>query len=186
MKVKYAILILILANVPAVLNAQNGELLFNALEFDINVYQYPYMLRIKNPLTDLVNTNFTFTDQDYNFELRYALFSQTEMDAADIYRSFALFVIPIINGAAGLEVDLNDIQLYDEKDVAEEYNGDIGLSAFIPNPSSRYCSGYAFVLLNFFLKKNQGIVMQTILFDEIEFAGSEEFDEILHSFEFYD
>jgi hypothetical protein len=76
------------------------------------------------------------------------------------------------------------VQLYDEQDVADEFNGDIGVSVFIPVPPSRFGGGYEFMLLSFFCKINQGIVMQTILFDDIEFAGTSEFDEISHSFSF--
>ena len=85
---------------------------------------------------------------------------------------------------AGYEVDLNDIELYDNQAVAEEFGGDIGLSAFVPDPVSDYGGAYAFMLLSFFYKMEQGIVVQTILFDDIEFAGTEAFIEVSRSFKF--
>jgi len=153
-------------------------------EFDVEILQYPHMVLIDTPASDSFGTACTFVDYYGNYELRYGLFPQTEYDVANIHRSFALFIIPIINSAVGFEVDLNEVELYDEQDVAYEFNGDIGVSTFIPFPPSRFADGYGYMLLSFFCKINQGIVMQTILFDDIEFAGTSEFDEISHSFRF--
>ena len=157
---------------------------FTPVEFDTAIYQYPYMLRISDPILDNIDTSYTFTNQYNDFELRYSFFAQTEGNVEHINRAFALFAISVINIAVGYEVDLNDVQLYDGQDVEEEYNGDIGVSVFVPGPPSEYGSGYAFMLLSFFFKIGEGIVMQTILFDDIEFAGTEEFTEVSHSFRF--
>jgi len=153
-------------------------------EFDVEIIQYPHMILVDTPASDSFGTVCTFLDSGGNYELRYSLFAQTEHNAANIHRSFALFVIPIIYSAAGFEVDLNEVELYDEQDVADEFNGDIGVSVFIQDPLSEYSSGYRFMLLSFFCKINQGILMQTILFDDIDFAGKAEFLEISHSFSY--
>jgi len=153
-------------------------------ELDVEIFQYPHMILMDTPASDSFGTACTFADSEGNYELRYGLFPQTEYNAANIHRSFALFIIPVINKAAGFEVDLNEVELYDEQDVADEFNGDIGVSVFIPSPPSRFGGGYEFMLLSFFCKINQGIVMQTILFDDIEFVGTDEFLEISHSFTF--
>jgi len=153
-------------------------------DFDVDIIQYPHMILVDNPASDSFNTVCVFIDSGGNYELRYSLFAQTEYNAANIHRSFAQFIIPIIYSAAGFEVDLNEVELYDEQDVADEFNGDIGVSVFIQDPPSEYGSSYQFMLLSFFCKINQGILMQTILFDDIEFAGTAEFLEISHSFSF--
>jgi hypothetical protein len=168
------------------LGAQAQDLPFTiGGEFDVDIYQYPHMIMIDSPVSDAFGTVCTFVDGGGNYELRYGLFPQTEYNAANIHRSFALFIIPVINRAAGFEVDLNEVELYDGQDVADEFNGDIGVSVFISAPPSEFGGGYAFMLLSFFCKINQGIVMQTILFDDIEFAGTGEFEDISHSFGFY-
>jgi len=153
-------------------------------DFDVDIIQYPHMILVDNPAFDSFGTACTFFDSGGNYELRYSLFAQTEYNTANIHRSFALFIIPVINSAAGFEVDLNEVELYDEQDIADEFNGDIGVSVFIQDPPSEYGSGYRFMLLSFFCKINQGILMQAILFDDIEFAGTSEFLEISHSFSF--
>lgn len=170
----------------AALCAEMPELPFSAEEFDVDIYQYPYMVLVENPAPAEVDTAYTFTDSNNTFELRYSFFTQTGGEAETLRRSFALFVIPLIHAAAGFEVDLNEIELYDSWDVAEEYNGDIGVSVFIPAPPSDYGAGYAFMLLSFFFKMEQGIVMQAVLFDDIEFAGTDEFAEVSHSFRFHE
>jgi len=154
-------------------------------DFDVEITQYQHMILIDNPAPDPFGTVCTFVDYYGNYELRYSLFAQTEYDVANINRSFALFIIPIINSAVGFEVDLNEVQLYDEQDVADEFNGDIGVSISVHFPPSRFGGGYEYMLLSFFYKINQGIVMQTILFDDIMFFGTIEFMEISHSFIFY-
>jgi hypothetical protein len=167
------------------LGAQTQDLPFAAGGgFDVDIYQYPHMILIDDPAPDSFGTACIFADRNGNYELRYGLFSQTEYNVANIHRSFALFIIPVINRAVGFEVDLNEVELYDEQDVADEFNGDIGVSVFISAPPSRFGGGYGFMLLSFFCKINQGIVMQTILFDDIEFAGTSEFEEISRSFSF--
>jgi hypothetical protein len=152
-------------------------------DVDVEIFQYPHMVLIDTP-SDSFGTVCTFAGRGGNYELRYGLFAQTDYNSVNIHRSFALFIIPIINSAAGFEVDLNEVELYDEQDVADEFNGDIGVSAFISCPPSKFGGGYGYMLLSFFCKINQGIVMQTILFDDIEFAGTSEFEEISHSFSF--
>jgi len=153
-------------------------------EFDVDIIQYPHMVLVDNPASDSFGTVCTFVDSGGNYEMRYSLFAQTEYDVENIHRSFALFIIPLINAAAGFEVDLNEVELYSEQDVADEFNGDIGVSVFIQAPPSEYGGGYQFMLLSFFCKINQGIVMQTILFDDIQFAGTNDFFEISYSFRF--
>jgi len=153
-------------------------------EFDVDIIQYPHMILVDNPASDSFGTACIFADSGGNYEMRYSLFAQTEYDVENIRRSFALFIIPVINAAAGFEVDLNEVELYKEQAVADEFNGDIGVSVFIPDPPSEYGSGYRFMLLSFFCKINRGILMQAILFDDIEFAGTNEFLEISHSFSF--
>ena len=167
------------------LGAQTEELPFAiGGEVDFDIYQYQHMILVDNPESDSFGTVCTFDDSGGNYELRYSFFAQTEKDAENVYRSFALFIIPVINSAAGFEVDLNEVELYNEQDVADEYNGNIGVSVFIPAPQSEYGGGHEYMLLSFFYKIDNGIVMQAILFDDIEFVGTAEFAEISHSFRF--
>jgi len=183
---KKIFLLFLFAAAAVCISAQSEDPPFAPGEFDVEIYQYPYMLLVHNPEQGDSNTMYTFTNRNNDFELRYAMFTQTEPNAENIRRLFALYIIPIINTAAGYEVDLNEVELYDDKDVAEEYNGDIGVSVFIPDPPPDYGGGYAFMLMRFFYKMDQGIVMQTILFNQIEFAGSGAFDELAGSFKFRD
>jgi hypothetical protein len=180
---KILLFLLLFAPAALALAAETWELSFSA-EFPVVIYQFPCMLPAENIIADNIGTMYTFTDRDGSFELRYTFFSQTRKGVENIYRAFALFVIPIIHAAAGFEVDLDEVELYDDQDVFEEYNGNIGVSVFIPSPASDYGGGYAFMLLSFYCKIDQGIVMQTVLFDDIEFAGTNEFAEVSHSFRF--
>jgi hypothetical protein len=176
-------IVILLAAVSPGIQAQDLPFAIGG-EFDVEIIQYPHMILVDNPESDSFGTACVFFDSGGNYELRYSLFAQTEYNVVNIQRSFAQYIIPVIYSAAGFEVDLNEVELYDEQDVADEFNGDIGVSVFIQDPPSEYGSGYQFMLLSFYYKINQGILMQAILFDDIEFAGTSEFLEISHSFSF--
>ena len=181
---KKILLLFFFIALAAALNADPADPVFVPGEIDADISQYPYMILMDKSAYKDTDTVYAFTNQNNDFELRYAFYVQTDTEVENIRRTFALFVIPLINNAAGYEVDLNEIELYDDKDVAKEYNGDIGVSAFIPDPPPEYSGGYAYMLVSFFYKMNQGIVMQTILFNDIEFAGTGAFEEIAGSFKF--
>jgi hypothetical protein len=166
--------------------AQTEGLPFSPGEFDVDIYQYPYMALIDNPPPGELDTVYAFAGGEKTFEIRYGFFTQTQKDYADIKRAFALCIIPVAFNAAGGEFDLSEIELFDDADVKEEFNGDMGATAFIQNPESGFGAGYAYMLINFFYKRNQGIVVQTILFNDIEFAGTDQFAEVLHSFKFHE
>ena len=176
--IKKLFLVFFIAAAAAGAHSAEDEFPFSRREFEVEIYQYPHMLLVDSGDTYEV---YAFTNQDNDFELYYSFFTQTETDVENIRRSFALFAISMINNRAGYEVDLNEIELYNDEDVAETFNGDIGVSTFIPDP---YGSEYAFMLMSLFYKKDQGVVIQKIFFNDIEFAGTDEFAQISHSFKF--
>ncbi|GMO24927.1 MAG: hypothetical protein Pg6A_12080 [Termitinemataceae bacterium] len=61
-----------------------------------------------------------------------------------------------------------------------------GSTAFIKNPKSDFGDGFKYIMLNFFYKDKQGIVVQAILFNNLNFVQNKTFMEIFHSFKFHE
>jgi hypothetical protein len=89
----------------------------------------------------------------------------------------------IISEIANYDIFLN-ISYFDDDYVNINFNGDTGFSILILNPKSNYCVGYNYVLMNIFLKYNQGFVIQSILFNELDIIHNSSYSEIFHSFKF--
>ena len=153
-------------------------------EFDVDIFQYPHMLLIDNPQSEQLDTYYTFTNSDLNYQIRYSFFKQTEMNYQNIRLAFGFFVFPVIWNVAGYEE--MGISNFNDGDVENEFYGDFGSTTFIQNPKSDFGDGYKFILMNFYYKINQGIVVQSILFNDLGFIQNEDFMDIFHSFRFHD
>jgi hypothetical protein len=164
--------------------AEINDIPFIPEEFDVDIFQFPYMILIDNPKSEQLDTYYTFTNREKSFQIRYSFFKQTTKDDPNIRLSYSFMIMPIIWNVAGYEEvrisNFNDI------DVKDEFNGDFGSTVFIQNPKSDFGTGYNFILLNFYFKHNQGIVVQSILFNDIELTQDEIFLEIFHSFRFHE
>ena len=82
-----------------------------------------------------------------------------------------MLVFICINNIAGYEVPEKWIKYYKDRDVKKEFNGDFGCTAFIKYPQSDYGNDYKYMIVEFFYKENQGVVMRTFLFNDLELMG---------------
>ena len=153
-------------------------------EFDVDIFQFPHMKLIENPDSEQVDTHYTFTDEKSSYQLRYTFFKQTVKDYKNIKQAYIPCIFMVIWNAAGYEAD--DITHFKDSDVKSEFNGDFGTTVFIMNPKSDFGEGFDYIMMNFFYKNNQGIVVQSILFNEPEFLMNKNFLEIFHSFKFHE
>jgi hypothetical protein len=153
-------------------------------EFEINIFQYPHMIKIDNPQSQQIDTYYTFTDIDKNYQIRYSFFKQTNKDDPNIRTSFSFWIMPIMWNIAGHEN--MRVSNFNDSDVKNDFNGDFGYTVFIQNPASDFGTGYDYILVNFYYKRNQGIVVQSIMLNDLEFTQNPVFLEIFTSFEFID
>ncbi len=114
---------------------------------------------------------FSVEKNGYKGELRYSLFTDCGDDDESLMIQYAMWVFMCINNAAGYEVPMDTISNFNDSDVSNEFNGDFGCTTFIQEPVSEFGEGYAYMMVEFFYKKNQGLVMRSFLFNEIEFTG---------------
>jgi hypothetical protein len=142
------------------------------------------MLLIDNPASEQLDTYYTFTDNGSIYQIRYTFFKQTEMDYKNIRMAYSFLILPVIWNVAGYEEE--GISNFNDNDVKSEFNGDFGSTVFIQNSKSDFGEGYKYIMINFYYKLNQGIVVQSILFNDLDFIQNQYFLEIFHSFKFHE
>jgi hypothetical protein len=181
---KKMIFVFLMVLMPILARSEIASIPFTPEEFDVDIFQFPHMLLIDNPSSEQLDTYYTFTDDKSTYQIRYGFFKQTEMNYANIRVAFSFIVLPVIWNVAGYEE--GGISNFNDNDVKAEFNGDFGCTVFIQNPQSDFGDGYKYIMLNFYYKLNQGIVVQSILFNDLNFIQNEYFMEIFHSFKFHE
>jgi hypothetical protein len=182
--IKRSILFVLLILIPSIVKTEITHMPFVPGEFDVDIFQYPHMILIDNPKSEQLDSYYTFTDTDMSYQIRYTFFKQTEMDYKNIRAVYSLFILPIIWNVAGYE----EIRVtnFNDNDVKNEFNGDFGSTVFIQEPKSDFGEGFKYIALNFFYKTDQGIVVRSILFNDLNFIQNPYFMEIFHSFKFHE
>jgi hypothetical protein len=181
---KRMVFVFLMVLIPLVAKSEIAEIPFVPEEFDIDIFQFPHMLLIDNPSSEQLDTYYTFTDNISSYQIRYTFFKQTQIDYPNIQTAYSFFIFPIIWNVAGYEEER--ISNFNVNDVKNEFNGDFGSTVFIQNPKSDFGEDYKYILLNFYYKINQGIVVQSILFNDLNFLQNQYFMEIFHSFKFHE
>ena len=181
---KKFIIFLYIFLIAITVNAEIMDIPFTPEEFDVDIYEYPYMILIDNPVSEQLDTQYTFTDEESSYQIRYTFFKQTVEDYKDIRMAYSAFILAVIWNVAGYETD--DILVFNDNDVEEEFNGDFGCTVFIIDPKSDFGEGFKYIMLNSYYKNNQGIVVQSILFNDLNFPENENFMDIFHSFRFHE
>jgi|GEM_PF-5282007 len=183
---KKVIVFLVLLYNSVMLIAQIGSIPFALGEFPIDLYQYPHMILIDNPESVHLDTVYSFTNTERNYQIRYTFFRQTNRDDPNIRTPFAVMMVPIIWNIAGREV--TNVNNFNDMEVGLAFNGDFGATIFIENPRSDFTEGFDYILLNFFYKNNQGFIVQSIFSNDPHFFTFENivFSDIFHSFRFRD
>ncbi|WP_428768643.1 hypothetical protein V1L52_08180 [Treponema sp. HNW] len=145
-------------------------------EFDVIYYLTEDMKVEQNKQNNDVNITQTFKIEKngQKGELRYSLFTDMGEDDSDIKMQYAMWVFMCINNIAGFEVPSNIISSFNDNDVKNEFNGNFGCTAFLQDPKSEYSEGYKYMMVEFFYKEKQGLVMRVFLFNGIDFAGINE------------
>lgn len=142
-------------------------------EFDVLYFQSPEMQPIESKKNDdvAITQSFLISKNGTRGELRYSLFTDLGGDPESLRAQFVLWVMMCTNNIAGFEVPADAFSKFADSDVKNEFNGDFGCTAFIQNPTSEYGEGYAYMMIEFFCREGQGLVMRVFLFNDTEFIG---------------
>lgn len=143
--------------------AVHYELASSPNDFDVTYFKYDFMKEnTVKKASDVVTTQ-SFSVENNRYEERFTLFADTGTTEETIKMEYMLFALDYAERVSGKTLHASDFTAFKESDVADEFNGDFGHMCFVVKPTSTYARGYRYLLLEFFCKKNQGIVMRTIL-----------------------
>lgn len=169
--------LIVAGNSYATIKGSRFKITESEKEFDVIYYLTEDISVIETEQNEDINVTQTFliNKDSINAEVRYSLFTDIgEEDDEDLQIQFAMLVFMCINNITGFEVSGNDISSFNDEDVKKEFNGDFGCTAFFQDPKSDYANGYKFMMVEFFYKQKQGVVMRTFLFNDIRFIGIDE------------
>jgi hypothetical protein len=95
-----------------------------------------------------------------------------------------MYILPIMLNVSGQEMANGKVTRFNDADVNKEFNGDFGTTVFIERPRSEFGRGYRYIMMSFYCKRNHGIVVQSILFNNKNFVQDGIYEDIFHSFKF--
>jgi hypothetical protein len=163
------------------------KLQFSPRQFDENSYVIRYnsttVKQLEPKSLDSQTYDFAFQELNEKYETRYILFAQ-EGEIEDYRMQVQVWSIMVISNITGLETLPTDISAFNDDDVSEEFNADYGLTYFTNKSKTDFTEGYQYIMINFFYKKNLGIMCHAVLFNDLTWVGSEDFLFIFHSFRF--
>lgn len=180
MNKKISLMILIcfiaLGNCFAIIQGSRFKITESEKEFDVLYFLTEDMKVIDNKQNEDINVTQTFSinKNKINAEVRYSLFTDIGEDDSDLQMQFSMLVFMCINNIAGFEVPGNAISSFKNEDVKKEFNGDFGCTAFLQDPKSDYAKDYKYMMVEFFCKEKQGVVMRVFLFNDLAFIGINE------------
>ena len=76
-----------------------------------------------------------------------------------------------VSNITGIDPSEVSLSAFNDADVKQEFNGDFGCTGFFQDPQSDYADGYKYLMVEFFYKNGQGLVMRSFLFNDINFLG---------------
>ena len=175
------ILLLSQAAFSAVVSLQFEPKTFDDKTYTIFVFDTEDQLKVK-PL-ESQSYDFAFRDKQGRYEVRYILFSQIGK-IQDYKNQVAIWSTMVIQNATGSTAALKNISTFKDADVKNEFNADYGLTSFAKDGNSDFTKDYKYMMLNFLYKKDLGIICEAILFNDLDFANTEDFAKVFHSVKF--
>lgn len=155
-------------------------------DFDIVYYLHDFMDEISVRRNNDIPTTKAFAIDNDRYEQRFTLFTDTGTGDATRKMEYIMWALQYAEKAAGFELTVEDFEAFNDEDVLEAFNADFGHTCFVIDPESTYARGYKYMLLEFFCKKGQGIVMRTMLSNDgtVFTTPDENFMYAYHSFQF--
>lgn len=155
---------------------------------------FPVVLKPSQSMNKLLPPGY-LPNTNFNFEMklgketgvvRYSLFKMKNLENAkesDIEKEVERLKKFCIQQAIGYD-DKKDFADFAASDVKNEFNADYGAVKFSDAPLSTLSFGYKYINLEFFYKKNVGVVMRSAHFNDLSFLTSYLRNENYHNFEF--
>lgn len=167
------IFVLLCNSLSAIILPSRFKVTESETEFDIIYYVTEDMKEVPPLKNNDVNItqSFAIEKNGVTGEVRYSLFTDCGGDEKSLKVQYAMWVFMCVNNAAGYEVPPDAISNFNDADVKNEFNGDFGCTVFLQDAVTEFGDGYKYMVIEFFYKKDQGLVMRTFMFNEVEFTG---------------
>lgn len=169
----FTLILVLSSNCFAKISGSRFKITESEKEFDL-IYYLTEDMKVAENLDNndvAITQSFSINKNGKSGEVRYSLFTDCGEDDSDLQIQYAMWVFMCINNIAGFEVPGNAISSFNNEDVKKEFNGDFGCTAFLQDPKSEYSNGFKYMMVEFFYKEKQGLVMRTFLFNDIDFIG---------------
>ena len=163
---------------------------FKPEEFDDQKYVIKYDPKkvdlLKPKPLESQTYNYALRDKNGKYEIRYILFKQTEKipDFEKYKIQVALWSMMVVANITGDENGAEHTSVFKEADVMNEFNADYGFTNFYKNVKTDFSTGYKYLMINFYCKRDLGIMCQTILFNDLSWVKTNEFLWLFHSFKY--
>lgn len=166
--------------------ASHYEPVTSADEFDVTYIMYDSMKISKLRRAGGVPVTQAFTIDNGLYEERFTLFKDTGSKDNSRKMEYAKVIQEYASKVSGKDLKSSDFVAFKNEDVDEEFSADFGHTCFVVDPPSSYAKGYKYMLIEFFCKESQGIVMRTILTDDetVFTEPADNFIYVYHSFRF--
>ena len=187
MKKFFAAVLVILLSVSAFAVITGG--LFGPGSFKVDIIKKKHMKTVaKKDLPSELKIDYAFTNARKTYQLWYSMFKQNDKNAAndDLMLNYGMYAFAYLMNMSAADLNPDAIQRFDDSDVKIDFNGDFGATALIEYPKKEYSREFKYMLVNFYCKKGQGLVVQTILFSDVNIVTDNEFIEAFNSFRFKD
>ena len=185
MKKLSAVILVFLLSVSAF--AAFTGVLFGPDSFKIDIIKQKHMKTVaKKDLPSGLKIAYAFTNDRKTYQLWYSMFKQNDKNVTsdELMLGYGMYALAYIMNMSAVDLNPDAIQRFDDKDVKTDFNGDFGATVLIEYPKKEYCKAFNYMLVNFFCKKGQGLVVQTILFSDVNIVSDNEFIDAFNSFKF--
>lgn len=169
----FAVFVMIQSFCSAEIMGSRFKITESEKEFDVMYYVTPEM-KVKEVTQNddvAITQAFEISKDNIKADVYYSLFTDTGGAEESLMMDYVMWVFMCVNNSVGYEVDLEALSVFNNSDVQQEFNGDFGCTGFFQNPVSDYANGHQYMMVEFFYKQNQGLVMRSFLFDDIGFMG---------------
>ena len=159
---------------------------FETKEFSEDLYLlllYNTMEQIEVENKTSQNYHYSFKDKNDLYEVRYILFSQVDK-VDNIELQVGIWATTVLLNIAGIEDSIKSTAKLKKKDLKKDFNANYGITSFITDCKSDFNDKWKYLMVNFYYKKNIGIMCQILLFNDTETLKTKEFETGFHSFKF--
>lgn len=142
-------------------------------EFDITVWvdEGIEILDIKNQDDAHVNYALGIGQGALRGECRFTLYADTGTTSESVRQDFFAWIVMCMQNVTGIDIRELRGGEFQDADVKNEFGGDFGMRVLTTNPKSQFAKGYKYIMVEFFCKQGQGIVMRTWLANDSAFFG---------------